>query len=408
MRAAETVAGLEGFERRGAGSESERRAARWLADRLAAAGREVVVEPFWCRPNWPLAHAWHVGLALAGSLVSVASAQAGALLLLAALVSILADAFAGVSPGRRLTSERASQNVVAIAPPTARADSQPIRLIITANYDAGRAGLAYREGFRRATSALRRLTFGVTPGWLGWVSLAIVWLLVLAILRVEGHTSQTIGAIQLAPTVALVLALALLLELATADPGPAAGDNGTGVAVAVELARALDAAPPRHIAAELVLQGAGDGGGIGLRRYLRARRQELGPANTVVLGIAACTGGRPRWWTGDGPLIPLRYSRALARLCAEVAGDEPELGAGPHPGRGSAPALAARLLRRPAITTGCLDAHGIVPHSHRHDDIAANVEEATIDATVQFGLMLVDEIDAWFAENRPQEAVTPA
>src|SRR5258706_9054316 len=138
MRAVETVAGLEQFERRGAGSESERRAAEWLADRLAAAGREVVVEPFWCRPNWQLANMWHVGLAVAGSLVSVASAQAGALMLLAALVSILADTFIGVSPGRRLTSERASQNVVASAPPSTRRQPPPIRLIVTSNYDAGR------------------------------------------------------------------------------------------------------------------------------------------------------------------------------------------------------------------------------------------------------------------------------
>jgi hypothetical protein len=408
MRALETVAGLEGFERRGAGTDSERRAARWLADRLSGAGREVVVEPFWCRPNWPLAHVWHVGLALAGSLVSVASAQAGALMLLAALVSIVADAFTGLSPGRRLTPERASQNVVAIARSSTRTDPQPVRLILTANYDAGRAGLVYRQSFRRASTAMRRLTFGLTPGWLGWLSLAIVWLLALAILRVDGHTSQTIGAIQLAPTVALVLALALLLELATAGPGPAGGDNGTGVAVALELARALDAAPPRHVAAEVVLQGAGDGGGIGLRRYLRARRAELRPANTVVLGVAPCPAGRPRWWTSDGPLIPLRYSRPLARLCGEIAGDEPELGAAPHPGRGAGPALAARLVRRPAIVTGCLDARGLVPHSHRPDDTTANVDSEAIDAAVQFGLMLVDEIDAWFAGNRRPEAVAPA
>jgi hypothetical protein len=408
MRALETVAGLEQFERRGAGTESERRAAQWLADQLAAAGREVVVEPFWCRPNWQLANMWHAGLAVAGSLVSVASAEAGASMLLAALVSILADAFAGISPGRRLTSERASQNVVAAAPAPGRRKPPPIRLIVTSNYDAGRAGLAYREGFRAATSALRRLTRGLTPGWLGWLSLAILWLLVLAILRIEGHTSQTIGAIQLPPTIALVFALALLLELATADPAPAAGDNGTGVAVAVELARALDVAPPRHIAADIVLQGAGDGEGIGLRKYLRARRREHTPANTVVLGIAACTGGSPRWWTSDGPLIPLRYSRQLATLCAGIAAADTGLGAASHGGRGSTPAFAARLVRRPAISIGCLDDRGTGPRSHRRDDTAAKIEPAAVDAAVQFGLMLVDEIDAWFGDRRRQEAVTRA
>jgi len=408
MRALETAAGLEGFARRGAGSDSERRASKWLAAELTKAGREVAIEPFWCRPNWPLAHLWHVGLALAGSLVSVASAHAGAAMLLVALVSILADALTGVSPGRRLTPERASQNVVAIPPAQPGGDHNPVRLIITANYDAGRAGFAYRHSFRRASAAIRRAAFGLTLGWLGWLSLTIAALLALAILRIAGHHSEAIGAIQLAPTIVVVLALALLLELATADPGPAAGDNGTGVAIAMELARALDAAPPRHVAVELVLQGAGDTEGIGLRRYLSAHRNERKPADTIVLGVAACTAGAPRWWTSDGPLVPLRYARPLKALCAELASDEPGLGARSHTGRGAAPAFPARLFRRPAISVGCLDPQGIVPHSHRRDDVAAQIEPRALDAAVQFGLLLVDEIDAWLAENRRPQAVTPA
>jgi hypothetical protein len=408
MRALETATALEGFERRGAGTNSERRAAQWLATELMRGGREVVVEPFWCRPNWQLAHMWHVGLALAGSLVSVASAQAGAAMLLVALVSILVDALTGVSPGRRLTRERASQNLIATPRPDPATSAPPVRLIITANYDAGRVGLGYRDRFRRISRALERATLGASPGWLGWISVTVLGLLVLAILRVEGHHSRTIGAIQLVPTVVLVFAVALLLELATAEPGPAAGDNGTGVGVAVELARALDAAPPRHLSAELVLQGAGDAGGIGLRRYLRARRKELTPAGTVVLGIAACGGGLPRWWTSDGPLVPLLYNRQLARLCAQIVADDPDLSAAPHAGRGAAPALQARLLRRPGISIGCLDQRGLTPRSHQRTDTSAAIEPAALDRAVEFGLMLVDQIDAWLAANPRPRAVTPA
>jgi hypothetical protein len=408
MRARETAAALEGFARRGAGTDSERRASKWLAAELRKAGREVAIEPFWCRPNWPLAHLWHVGLALAGSLVSVASARAGAAMLLVALVSILADALTGVSPGRRLTPERASQNVVAVPPAQPNGDHNPIHLIITANYDAGRAGFAYRYPFRRASAAIRRAAFGLTLGWLGWLSLTIAALLALAILRIAGHHSEAIGAIQLAPTIVLVLVLALLLELATADPGPAAGDNGTGVAIAMELARALDAAAPRQVTVELVLQGAGDTEGIGLRRYLRTHRDERTPPGTIVLGVAACTAGTPRWWTSDGPLVPLRYARELRAFCAELAGEEPGLDARPHAGRGAAPAFPARLFRRPAISIGCLDPNGIDPHSHQRDDVAACIEPHALDAAVQFGLLLVDEIDAWLAENRRPQAVTPA
>lgn len=408
MRALETATALEGFGSRGAGTNSERRAAHWLAAELMRGGRESVVEPFWCRPNWQLAHMWHVGLALAGSLVSVASGPAGAAMLLVALVSILADALTGVSPGRRLTPERASQNVIATPRRDPATPVPRVRLIITANYDAGRAGLVYRDRFRRIARALERATLGASPGWLGWISLTILGLLVIAILRVEGHHSRAIGAIQLVPTVVLVFAVALLLELATADPGPAAGDNGTGVGVAVELVRALDAAPPRHLSAELVLQGAGDAGGIGLRRYLGARRTELSPAATVVLGVAACGGGLPRWWTSDGPFVPLLYNRQLARLCAQTVADDPDLGARPHAGRGAAPALQARLRRRPAISIGCLDQRGLAPRSHQRIDTSDAIDPAALDQAVQFGLILVDQIDAWLADNRSRQVVTQA
>ena len=404
MRAIETVSGLAAFAGRGAGTDSERRAARWLANEVSSVNREVIVEPFWCRPNWALAHAWHLALAIAGSLVSVASAIAGVSMLAVALACVIADAVTGVSPGRRLTPEHASQNVVSVP---AHA-SERTRLILAANYDAGRVGLAYRDVFRHASSVLRRAVRGITPGWLGWVVIMIVWLIVIAVLRLEGHRSQPIGAIQLVPTVALVLGFAELLELATADWSPAGGDNATGVATALALARALDAAPPAHLEVELVLTGAGDSEQLGLRRHLRAHRAERSAANTVVLGIASCAGGTPHWWRSDGALVPLRYARRLRDLAARIATDEPHLGLAPHAGRGSGPAFPGRRAGLPAMTIGCLDPDELPPRSHHRDDTPDAIDPEAVDAAVQFGLLLIDGIDAAVADAQGQPSATPA
>ena len=124
MRALETTATLAGFERRGPGTDAERRAARWLVRELRTEGQRVSLQPFWCRPHWTLAHAWHVALALAGSLLSVSHPTIGTVLLAVALASIVADALAGVSPGRRLTPERASQSIVATPAAKPRTPSQ--------------------------------------------------------------------------------------------------------------------------------------------------------------------------------------------------------------------------------------------------------------------------------------------
>jgi hypothetical protein len=181
------------------------------------------------------------------------------------------------------------------------------------------------------------------------------------------------------------------------------------VAVALALARALDAAPPARLAVDIVLQGAGDGGGLGLRKHLRARRGVLRPADAVVLGIAACGAGRPRWWTADGALVPMHYHPRLRQLCAQVARDEAFLSAEPHRGRGATPAFAARLAGIPAITVGSLDERGLPPRSHQPTDLQENLDPAALEATLSLALALVDALDADLARVAPQtQTPTPA
>ena len=79
------------------------------------------------------------------------------------------------------------------------------RLIVTANYDAGRTALIYRDPLRGTAASLRRLTGGAGPGWQAWLSIAIAWPLAIAIVRTtQTHASSLLGALQLPPTVALV------------------------------------------------------------------------------------------------------------------------------------------------------------------------------------------------------------
>jgi hypothetical protein len=399
----ETTAGLAAFNERGAGTDAERRAARWLAGELVASRHRVRIETFWCRPNWALAHAWHVALALAGSLLSVSHPTIGAILLGVALLATLVDATIGISPGRRLSPEHASQNVLASHAPTPQhPEAQaPTRLIVTANYDAGRTALIYRDPLRRTAAWLRRLTGGAGPGWQAWLSIGIAWPLAIAIIRaMQTHPAKGLGPLQLPPTVALVLALALLLEAAAAGYGPGAGDNGTGVAIAIALAGALAANPLRNLTVELVLQGAGDGEQLGLRRYLRTRRRELRHQGAIVLGMAACGAGQPSWWVSDGRLVPLRYARRLRAMCAQT-------GATPHRGRGATPALPARAAGLPAIAIGCLDDRGLAPRSHQRTDIPSEIEPAALDRALELGLTLAKAIDASLRTEPQTEAATP-
>lgn len=403
MEAIEIVEGLAGVRDRGGGTDAERRAAAWLA---AQVSRDAQIETFWCRPNWALAHAVHAALAVAGSLVSLISPAASVAILGATLGSIGSDWLLNMSLGRRLTREHASQNV--LVSPAPAPSEKPVRLILTANYDAGRAGLVFRDWLRGPTASLSRALKPFTPGWLGWLAIATIWLLAVAISRLEGQTSHAVAAAQLPPTVALIVGFALLLDLASARWSPSVGDNATGVGVAVALAQALETAPPQHLEVELVLTGAGDGDQLGLRRYLRTHRGERKALNTVVLGLAACAAGTPRWWFSDGSLIPLRYAAPLRELARQIAAEEPHLGTQPHRGRGSTPALPARSAGIPAITLGCLEDRGFSPHTHQLGDSLAAVDTTALDAALQFALLMIDAIDSAIGDIERERAVTPA
>jgi hypothetical protein len=395
MRSADTLSGLAGFTGRGAGTDAERRAALWLAQRASSPGRTVRVQTFWCRPNHALAHAWHVALALVGSAVMVSHPTIGGALALVALACLALDAVTGVSPGRRLTPEHASQNVVSepVAGSGATAAPPALTLIVTAAYDAGRRGLVHAAPLLRLTAWARRIAAGgrLTVGWLGWLAVAMAWLVIVALIRRAGTDDTAIAILQTIPSAGLIVALAALLGLGGAGFGPQAGDegsptgdDGSGAALALALVAALDTAALRGVHVTLLLQGAGDAEGIGLRRHLRDRRASLRDRPTTVLGIAACSAGTPRWWHSDGPLWPLRYHRRLRALAATVAQKGSEaVPAGGYRGRGWGPALCARLAGMPALTLGCPDR-----------DIAVGAEPAAMGALLGFALAFISALAA--------------
>jgi hypothetical protein len=390
MSPRETVEALTRFHGRAPCSDAERRAARWLAGRLRDAGRDTDTETHWVRPQWEPVFLLHALLAIAASLLSIEQHVAGV-----AVLGAVSLSFAFELSGRGtllglIMPRRATQNVIGLAPERA-ADSPRLRLIVTAAYDAGRSGLVYREGARRL---LARLARGHPPRGPVLMLLSMLVLTGVAAARTAGVDADWLRIVQFAPTLVLVVAVALLLDVWLSHTVPGANDPASGAAVALALAEALDRAPPRELEVDLVLAGAGEGSGIGLRAFLRRHRRELPPRDTAVLHLAACGRGRPRWWRGDGLLIPMRYHPRLVGLAEQVAEGESHLGARPVRGRSNGGAYPARVAGLPALVVGCLDQDGIVPSSRQHSDTAAAIDTESLDAALELCLALVDRLDA--------------
>jgi len=394
----EVVSELAAIERRAAGSDAERRAARALTLRLRRAGRRGTrAQTFWIRPHAAPVHALVCVVAVAGSVLSVDHETAGLALTAGALAALVAD-LAGVHVLRRLTFERATQNVVS---PDPRGEDKPVRLVLTAAVDAPRAGLGERGALARAGARLRRALRGRLPGIHGFTVAALVALVACCVARVAlEDVPRAIGLVQLAPTVVLICMLALFLDSA-ASQAPRAGANAGASAAAAVLAltAALDRRPPRRVAVDVVLAGAGYAGALGMRRWVaEQRRAGLRAEQVCVLHIGACGAGTPVWWTHEGPVLGLRYTAQLLDLARGVAAQEPALGARPVRGHAMTGARRARARRWPALAIGALDADGVVPHYGTDADSAETIDTAAITATVAFTLALVAALDRDLAD----------
>jgi len=361
---------------RGACSDAERRACLLLREELRARGRPARMEAAWVRPQWPQSWALHCALGVAGSLVAVGVPAVGLGILVATLVSFVLDVTGRAHLLRLIFPRRATQVVVSSPP----ASEKPVRLVLAASVDAPRTGAIFGD-YTTALGRARRALRGHLSAPPAWLALTMLVLAGFAGARLAGAGGQVLGAVQLVPTVVLLLAAGALVDVALSRPSPGANADASAVAAVLEIADALDADPPRALDVEVVLAGAGDGLQLGMRSYVRGRPW---PAEEVaVLALGPCGAGRPHVFATTGLLIPLKLHPRLLELA----------GRAPRATRHVGPALPARSRRWPAIAVAGLDELGRAPHARQASDTPDQVRPAAIDATVDLCLGLITRLD---------------
>ena len=352
------VEGVCSFAARGACTDAERRAALWLHDEVRSRLHRAWVETHWVRPRRAAVLTLGCLLTVAGSLLSTAVPVAGLAAAAVGALSLALEAAGRLGPIRALFPRRATQHVLTGVP------DEGVVLMITAAYDAPQRGLVLNDRWR---ARLRR-----APSWtLASCAIAVA---AAAAARVAGYEPGWLGAVQLVPTLALLVAVAAAADVALSDVSPGANDNASGVAVAVRLLEELDREPPRALRPALLLTGAGHVVPRAAARHLRAGG--LGAERVVLLELGPCGAGRPAW-AARHPQVRAAAARAAAAL---------GLPDGPRPRR---PAV-----RVPAIRIACLDERGISPRAHQEDDTPDGVDDAAMDAALDLALGVVDALDA--------------
>jgi hypothetical protein len=393
------VARLGTIAPRGAAGDGERRAAVWLREQLRAAGREGSLQPVWVRPAWELAAALAVALALVGSVTSIWEPALGLGLLGAGFVGLAGEVSGRGSLLRRLLPERATQNLVSPPRPHtgAHGDDARVRLVVTANLDAGRSGSIYADRWTTLEGRLRRLARGHLSAPLAVVSADVTGLVALAALRTAGSHGTALSIAQFALTAVLVIALATLLDIALADVSPGANVNASGVAVALALVAALDEASLRRLDVTLVLAGAGEAGALGTRAFVAERRRSWSPDRVIVLAIEPCGAGTPYWLERDGRMFGLRFHPRLRAAMTAVASEERQLSARALRSHGVSGAYPARVAGWPAIAVGCCDALGRAARARQATDVCDAVDPAALEAALELCLAFAGRLDAELA-----------
>ena len=418
---------LAAISGRGACTDAERRAARLLARELRQRGRAPRSETVWVRPAWAPIWLLYAALGVAGSVVSVDHPIVATALVGVAALGALLDLGGRVRALSILAPKRATQNVVAegepegsrrrerpalwgpeagragaasgrkasegpaVEDPAGAAGARPVRLIITAGYDAAPIIPPTSRALGRGYASFSRLLGGRFPSPLGLLTFFLILLAALCGLRIAGEESAALGAVQLLPTIGCILAVALLAELTFATPGTGANANATAAAAALALLDALDRSPPRNLDVEVVLAGAAAPGALGFRAHLRGRRKRTRAEEVAVVHFEATGVGTPAYWIVDGPLFPTRLHPELARHAADAAASEQHLHAKPHRGHGLTGAMQARRARWPAIAIGALDRRAEAPPEE--------AEDAPRKASVELALQLVRNLDRRLGEH---------
>ncbi len=386
----EVIEELAPLERR-AGSEGERRAAEWIAQRLRAAGCAAQVEE----------EQFHEGYARVMSTLSITSGLAGVAALASRRSRPVAGALAGavtaaiaddVSNGPRLFRRAASParttwNVVGGCGPVAA----PRTLVLLAHHDAAPTGRIFDDRFQTWLGE----TF---PGIIERIdtSLPLWWTLLSAPTLVALGSLRGRRGLIAAGVAGSALGAAVFEDVARSPVVPGANDNLTAVALLVALAERLRARPIHGLRVLLVSCGAEEVIQGGIHGFARRHFEALDRDRTWFLNLETLGSPQLILLEGEGPVVMEDYhDRAFRDLICRVADRS-----GAHLRRGlrtrnSTDAVIPSRAGYPTATLCSMNRHKQLSNYHLMSDTPENV----LYRTVRQALVVTEAVARELAAN---------
>jgi hypothetical protein len=330
--------------RRNPGSEGEREAAEWIAQRLRDAGADARIELEDVSSTFYLPIGALSALGALGGVASLLGARRlGAAAGAAAAAGLWEDLTGGGRrPARRVLPRATIANVVAEA---GDRDAQRT-LVLVAHHDAARTSFIFDETLPRAfVTHLPRLVARMDrwPPLMGLVAVAPALVTAGSLF---GRRPMVITGTAMAAASAAVMA-----DMGTNEVVPGANDNLTSVAVLVAMAEALRERPVSGLRVLLVSTGAEEANQEGMLAFARRHFAGLPRESTTFLALEMLGSGELVVVEGEGFLRMYDYPAAFRDELAAAGAD-----AGVHLRRGLRTTYASDALipRRAGYQCGML------------------------------------------------------
>lgn len=384
----EVVEALAPIERL-AGSEGERQAAHWIADRLTEAGAPAEVETARFRGEFAgmIAALTGVGV-VSGLLASTAAGRRIGALGGAAAAGLIADDISnGKRPFRKLVRpERDTWNVVAEA-----GDPDAERtLVVLAHHDAAQTGKIFDPATSEAVidrfpGIVERLDTSI-PLWWGVLSGPLL-------AAVGGVTGRK--GLARAGAVLSALSTASMTDIQRSPVVPGANDNLSAVAVIVALAEALRDRPIEGLRVHLVSVGAEETLQGGIYGYCERHLSKMDREKTWFLNIETVGGPSLALVEGEGCVVMEDYyDRPWRDLIARVADrDGVPLRRGMR-SRASTDSVLPSRMGVPTATVVAINRYKALSNYHLMSDTPENIIYPTVACAADLAESLARELAA--------------
>ena len=382
----EVVEALAPIER-SAGSEGERQAAAWIADRLTAAGAPAAIETAKYRGDFAglIAALAAVG-AVSGVLASTSVGRRLGSIGGALAAGLIADDISnGSRPVRKLTRpERDTWNVVAEA-----GDRDADRtLVVLAHHDAANTGKIFDPTLSEAV--IDRI-----PGLVERrdTSIPLWWGVLAGPLMVAAGGATGRRGLAGAGAALSALSTAAMADIQRSPTVPGANDNLSAVAVLVALAEALRDRPIEGLRVQLVSVGAEEELQGGIYGYAEKHLADLDRERTWFLNVETVGSPSLALVEGEGCVVMEDYfDKAWRDLIAKVADrDGIPLRRGMR-SRASTDSVIPSRMGIPTATLVSLDRYKALSNYHLMSDTPENLRYATVACAADLAESLAREL----------------